>query len=111
MSTATALGQKTTSEIRNVAISYVGVLDAGEDLSGVPTVTEVTTTDLTIANERISVVVLTINGISVAIAQAVQFKVSGGVAGKLYTIKISVSSTATPAQTFVVLVKLKVFGE
>ncbi len=111
MSVVTAIGRKAVNEVRNVAISFVGVLDSGEDLTGTPTVEEVATSDLTFGNQRVSTVVLEINGTSVPIAKAAQFKVNGGVANKLYTIRITAGSTATPAQTFIVLIKLKVFGE
>ncbi len=97
------------SETRNFAVSFVNMLDAGELLTGTPTITEETTTDLTISNKAVNTAALTINGASVAIGQAVQFKVVGQkVSGSPYTIKITVGTTATPAQTFIRYVKFTV---
>lgn len=89
-------------ETRNVAVDFQDVLDSGELLTGTPTVAEVTTTDLTIASKAINTAALTIDGRAVAIGEAVQFKVSGQLAANSpYTIKITVSTTASPAQTLV----------
>lgn len=89
-------------EIRNVAVSFADVLDSGELLTGTPTVVEVTTTDLTLSSKAVNTAALTINGESVAIGKAVQFRVSGQlVANSPYTIKITVSTDASPAQTLV----------
>jgi len=75
-------------------------LDTGESLTGTPTVVEVTTTDLTITSKAVSTTALTINGTSVAAGAAVQFKVSGmKTTGSPYTLKVTVSTNATPAQT------------
>jgi hypothetical protein len=99
-------------ETRNFAVSFVGVLDAGESLTGTPLVTEETTTDLTITNKTISTAALTVNGKPVPIGHAVQFRVSGQlVAGSPYTIKITVSTDATPAQTLVKYVEFEVATE
>ena len=91
--------KKRVSEVRNVSISFAGLLDSGELLSGTPTIVEVTTTDLTLTNKVISTAILTINDISVPVAEAVQFSVSGGTAGKTYKIRISCATNSTPAQT------------
>lgn len=86
----------------NVSVSFVDVLDDGELLTGTPTVAEQTTSDLTIVNKAVNTAALVINGESVAIGQAVQFHVSGQLAANSpYKIKITVSTSATPAQTFV----------
>ena len=97
MSTAPQINHKTVSEVRNDAVSFAGKLDVGELLTGTPTIPAVT--DLTFSNKVVSTAALTINGVSVPIGEAVQFKVSGGVAGKRYTIQISCATDATPAQT------------
>jgi len=86
-------------ETNNFAVSFAGVLDDGELLTGTPTVAEQTTSDLTIGNEAVSTTALIINDRSVPIGEAVQFNASGQVAGKSYQIKITVSTDATPAQT------------
>lgn len=80
-----------------------GKLDVGELLTGTPTITELTdgvaSSDLSFSNQAVNTAALTINGQSVAAGQAVQFKVSGGVNGQTYTIRITVATNATPAQT------------
>lgn len=87
--------------VRNVAVSFAGLLDSGELLTGTPTITEVSTSDLTITNKVISTAILTINDISVPIAEAVQFSFSGQLVDVKYTIKISIGTDATPAQTLI----------
>lgn len=111
LATAPQLPCKTAGETRNVAVSFQGKLDAGESLTGTPTVTEVTTSDLTITSPAVSTVALTINKKSVPAGEAVQFNVAGGTAGTEYTIKVSVGTDATPTQTLVVLLRLKVVAD
>ena len=106
--TAPQRHSKAVSEVRNVAVDMRGLLDDGELLTGTPTIVEVTTTDLTLASKAVNGSTLTINGVECLAGQAVTFKVSGGVAGSTYTIRVTVSSDATPAQTFVVAVRLAV---
>ena len=94
------------------SVSFVDALDSGELLTGAPTVTEVTTSDLTIANKGISTVELTINNQTVPIGMAVQFKITGQlVANSPYSIKIVVSTDASPAQTKVRWVDVIVEGQ
>lgn len=89
-------------EVRTPAVSFVGVLEAGELLTGTPTVVEVGTTDLTLENKAVNTAALTISGKSVAIGQAVQFKVSGQAsANSPYTLLVTTATDASPAQTFV----------
>lgn len=102
---------KSVSEARNVSIDMRGVLDVGELLTGTPTIVEVTTTDLTLANKAVNGSTLTINGNACLAGQAVTFKVSGGVAGTTYTIRITVSSNASVPQTFVVAIVLQVIAD
>ena len=93
-------------ETRNFAVSFVNILDSGESLTGTPTVAEETTTDLTLSNKAVNTVALTINGKTVAVGKAVQFRASGfKVSGSPYIIKITVGTTASPAQTLVKYVK------
>lgn len=100
--------EKKVSEVRNVAVSYANILDDGEILSGTPTIVEVTTPDLTLTDKIISTVKLTINGKSVPIAEAVQFKVAVGLANTNYDIRITISTDATPAQTLITTIRLRV---
>jgi len=89
---------KIVGENLNAAVSFSNRLAEGESLSGVPTVTEDVTSDLTISDEAISTTVLNISGIDVPIGEAVQFKVIGGVAGSLYAVHVHVDTDSTPAQ-------------
>ena len=99
-------------ETRNFAVSFAGVLDSGETLTGTPTIAEVTTTDLTIGSKLVSTTALTINGVSVAAGLAVTFSVTGQlVTHTPYTIKITVGTTSTPAQTLVKYVTFSVAGD
>ena len=89
-------------EIRTPAVSFVDVLESGELLTGTPLVVEVTSLDLALANKAVNTATLTINGKSVVAGQAVQFKMSGQLAAtREYTIKVTASTDADPAQTFV----------
>lgn len=93
---------KTALEVRNVAVSFSGMLDEGELLTGTPTVVDNSPPSpeaLTFSNIAVSTTALTINGISVPAGEAVQFSLSGGVVNTAYTIKISCGTDATPAQT------------
>lgn len=91
-----------TGDVRNCAVSFAEQLDAGEALTGTPTVQEQTTTDLTIASVAVSTTVLAINGVSVAVGEAVQFKVSGQLTTHTpYKLKITATTNSTPAQTLV----------
>jgi len=108
--TAQQIGVQGAGATRNHAVSFADWLDSGELLSGTPTITEVTTSDLTITNKAISTATLTINGISVATAAAVQMTVAGGTAGTTYVIKILVATDATAAQTLEAYTTLRIEG-
>lgn len=114
MSTNTAPQRPTLAvgETRLFSVSFVDVLDSGETLTGTPTVVDNGTSGtLTIASASVNSTALTILGESVAIGQAVQFKVSGqALASSPYTLKITVSTTSSPAQTLVRYVKFTVEG-
>ena len=94
-------------ETRNVAASFAGMLDDGELLTTPLTVVETVTTNLTIANKVVSSGALTINGVSVPTGEAVQFNVLGALANIIYVITITVTTDASPAQTFVRSVTLR----
>jgi hypothetical protein len=97
-------------DTRNGAISFAGQLDSGEALTGTPTVVELTTTDLTISGVAVSTTALTINGETVAIGEAVQFKVVGMTAAN-YRLKVTATTDSTPAQTLVRYVRFQVVPE
>jgi len=111
MSKATATQEKTASEVRTISVSFSGKLDSGELCTGTPTITEVTSSDLTLASKAVSTEILVINGVSTPIGEAVQCSVTGGTAGTTYEIKIAVSTDATPAQTLYGTIKLKVVSD
>lgn len=108
MSTAVQVGEMAAGETRNAAVSFVDELDSGELLTGTPTVAEQTTSDLMISNAVVSSTALTIQGESVASGLAVTFRVTGGVAGTTYTIKITATTDAALAQTVIGFVTLVV---
>ena len=90
----------TVGETNLFSVSLAGVLDSGELATGTPTVTEVTSSDLTISNVAVNTAALTINDISVVSGKAVQFKVIDHVvANSPYKLKITFSTDSTPAQT------------
>lgn len=111
MSTAPQRYIKHVSELVNAAVDMRGLLDTGELLTGTPTVVEVTTTDLTLTSKAINSSAVVVNGESCAAGQAVTFRVAGGVAGSQYTIRITASTNATPAQTRIVKVRLGVIAD
>jgi len=86
-------------ETNNVSVSFADVLEEGELLTGIPTVVEITTTDLGIADRKVNTAVLTMGDHIVDIGKAVQFSVKNHVvANSPYTIKITVTTDSTPAQ-------------
>lgn len=91
------------------ALGFIDQLRSGELLTGTPTVAEVTSSDLTISNVGLNSGTITVDGVSHAANQAVQWSISGQLAatGK-YRIRVTVSTDATPAQTLVGYVLLDV---
>jgi len=110
MTIAREIRNKTVSAVRNITVSFSGKLDDGELLTGTPTVTEVTTTDLTISNETASVGALVVNGVLTPTGEAVQFSVTGGSVGT-YQITIAVNTDSLPAQLLYGTIKLKVVAD
>ena len=78
-------------------------LDSGVSLTGSPTVAEVTTSDLTLANKIVNTATYTddVTGNTVAIGKGIQFTVSGGSAGTTYRVRITCSTDGSPAETLV----------
>ncbi len=104
---------KTVSEVRLISLSFVGKLEAGELLSGTPTVTDNSGSpaELTLSNKAVNDAELTLNGRTVAIGQAVQFRVSGGTGGTEYTIMASADSDSSPSQTLIGAIILDVIPD
>ena len=85
-------------ETRSFVVAFQNQLESGELLTGTPTVTG--HADLTITNKAVNTAILTVDGDSVAVGQAVQFSLSGQtVANSPYTVAVTAGSDATPAQT------------
>ena len=84
------------------AVDLTDYLDSGETFTGTPTVVEITTTDLTITNKTVNTAVLTLNGRTVAVGAAIQFKVSGMAANKTYKVQVTGTTTASRTLTFYV---------
>lgn len=102
---------KSAGESRAVAVSFKGLLNDGELLTGTPTVVEVTTTDLTLSSKAVNGSSIRVNNDTCVAGQAVQFLVAGGVAGSNYQIKITVGTNASPAQVLVVRLSLDVVAD
>ena len=96
-------------EIVNVAVSMIGLLDAGELLTGTPTVLEVTTTDLTLGSKIVNTASITINSVVNLAGQAVTFTAAPTVTALgSYTVTVTCGTNATPAQTRKANVKITV---
>ncbi len=105
INTAPQQYRKAVAAVRNVAVSFASKLDPGEALTGTPSLA-VTPSGLSVDNEAVSTVLLTINGVSTAIGAAVQFRASGGDPGVKYTIAITCQTDSVPAQTLLGNVEL-----
>ena len=88
---------------RLVHIDCTRDLDSGAKLTGTPTIAEVTTTALTLANKKVNTTtyVDSVRGSTVAIGKALEFTATGGVAGTTYTIRATCGTDSTPAETLV----------
>lgn len=86
---------------QNAAVSFDGLLEEGEELTGTPSVS-VLPSGLTIDNARVNSGELTVDGARVAANRAVQFRVSGGAVGTSYEIRVVCGTSSNPAQTLVV---------
>jgi len=94
-------------ETNNVIVAFD--LQVGETLTSITEIVELVTDHLAITDARINTVVLYTDGQTINVGKAVQFTVSGQlVAGSPYTIRVTVQSSGTPAQTRVKGVKLLV---
>lgn len=102
---ATELKERFTisaNDVELVSINFTDHLDSGELLTGTPTVTEQTTSDLTLSNKAVSTAtyVEAKTNETVAIGMAVQFTVTASGTTGTYTIRVVVSTDSTPARTF-----------
>jgi len=110
MARANEIRHKHASETRTISIDYSDKLDSGEALTGTPTVSEVSSSDLTLSGAQLNSGELTINGETVAANKAVQCQVAGGSSGSTYSILVSVGTDASSpgAQTFYDTIKIEV---
>jgi len=90
-------------ETRLIRFDFTEDLEAGASLTGTPTVAELTTTALTLANKAVNTTTYVddLSGATVAVGKAVEFTCAGGVAGTTYRVRITVSTDSTPTETLV----------
>lgn len=92
-----------------VSIDMTNWLDAAELMTGTPVTTDLApgASDLTMTDQQVNTVAVTILGKEVAIGKAIQFKVVGQVADTLYKIRFQCSTTAAVPRTcsFVILLQ------
>mgnify|MGYP001563283953 FL=1 len=94
-------------DVEMVAIDYTDHLDSGETLTGTPTATLIDTGSLVISNVGLNAAAKTILGRTVAISCAVQFRVLSQASGATYTVRVSATTTSSPARTVVRDVRIK----
>ena len=107
---APQINEMSVGETRNIAISFSGNLDTGELLTGTPTLEDCAAPSpavLVFTSVAVNTAILTINGVSVPIGEAVQGSVTATTAGK-YSIKATAASDATPAQALIGKTDLRV---
>lgn len=90
------------NETEVVSVNYSDILSSGELLTGTPTVSEVSTTNLSLGNKLVSTAtyVESFSGETVAIGKAVQFTISTSTLG-VYQVRVSVDTDSTPTRTIV----------
>jgi hypothetical protein len=110
MALADQYQHKTADEVRNMAVSFVGLLDVDEELTGTPTI-EVSPSGLTISQEQVSTERRTINNKWVDAGKAVQCSVEGGTVAERYQIIVTCDTDATPPQTLQVTCYLDIEEE
>ena len=98
---------KQVSEVVNVECDWRAMLNEDELLTGTPTITEVTSSDLTLSNKAVNTAALTILGEDVGISQETTFTITGGSANTDYTVQIQTTTDASNAQTLRALVQFR----
>lgn len=89
---------KSVNADRIISVNCNGVLDVGELINTINSITEINTTDLIFSNESINNKILVIENKNTSIGEAIQFLVSGGVLYKTYWIELSFTTNSTPPQ-------------
>ena len=111
MSLIRMVRQKTESEVKVASLDLQLLLDDGELLIDPVTISEIGTNDLSFSNQAVSIVNLTINGISVPAGKAVQLRIVGGLAGNIYNLQAQVGTNSNPNQLNFVNFKLRVVSD
>lgn len=101
-------GELYPSEVRAVAVDFSGVLDEGETLAAVLSISEVSG-DLGLSGQQVSSAPLTINGVVVPAGMAVQFMVdhNGATQGQRL---VDIECSTSAGQEVTGSVSLKVYG-
>ncbi len=88
--TAPEIETITTNEVRIVSVDFSGLLDDGELLTGTPTVTAPVGSGLVLSQKQVTASAITVNDVTLAAGQAVQFKVdaTAATAASRYGIEI-----------------------
>ncbi|MGB0971914.1 MAG: hypothetical protein ACPGVG_13280 [Mycobacterium sp.] len=86
------------SEKRAPKCSFLGDLPSGVVLTGTPTVTEIGTSDLTVADVQLNTAALTLKGMTHAIGTVVIFTVTGAKAGRMYKIRVRAQTNGSPSE-------------
>ena len=91
---APELREMSASETRTFSVDMKGKLDDGELLTGTPTVTEVSTSDLELTNKQLSTVEMKINRRKVPAGEAIMFtgRVVGATPAPSYEIDLLCST-------------------
>jgi hypothetical protein len=87
-------------EVRNFSVSFAELLDSGETVAEITSLTEVGTSDLTLSHIRINTTSVPVGGIMHAPGQVLHFRVSGMKEG-LYKLRCVFQTSSTPPQTLV----------
>lgn len=87
------------NEVRNVAVDFTGKLDAGELLTGNPTIEEVGTAFMTFTSEVVNTEAIEVNGRTLAPGQAVQFTVDVDATATGKTLKVDATVDTDKGQT------------
>lgn len=93
----------------NISVDCSPVLDTSELMTGIPTVEEVSTSDLTITDVSINTQTMTINSSTVIAGKAIQFSVADvpvSALGETKKIRLTFTTDSTPVRTPVKIIEL-----
>lgn len=98
--TAAQIHERLVGSESNHAVGFDD-LPSGVLLTGTPTVQEQGGSDLTITSVAVNTSAVTVFGTSYVAGTAVTFHRAGGAANKTYTMRVTVTTDATPADVLV----------